>query len=76
MQSGSRGGSKSVRSSQSGKERDVAHVIFPARGEISKRRGGGKEMLHALAVLQFIVLSSALVSIAVSVSHFVFWKAF
>lgn len=66
MQFDSRGGSKSVLNSQSGNEKDVVHVIFPARDEISKRRGEGKEMLHVLAILQFIVLLSALAGIAVS----------
>lgn len=33
MQFGSRGGSKSVLISQSGNERDVVHVIFPAQDE-------------------------------------------
>lgn len=66
MQFGSRGGSKSVLISQSGNERDVVHVIFPAQDEISKRRGEGKVMLHVLAILRFIVLLIALAGIAVS----------
>lgn len=46
-------------SAVSGNERDVVYVIFPTGGGIRKRGGEGKETLHALALLQFMVFLSA-----------------
>lgn len=53
----SRGGSKSFLRGQSGNERDVVYVIFPAGGEIRKREG--KEKLHASAMLIYCAAESS-----------------